>query len=78
MIEGTVFFKLANVGSKSEGVYPFFLTKNQTILRVWKKDDFSLNGIALKPYEGKHVVIRGEMDENNIFLISDIEELEKQ
>jgi len=74
MIEGTIIFKLANVGSKSEGVYPYLVSDSGEIFKIWKKGDISIDATALQPYDGKKVILTGEMSENDIFLINSVEE----
>ena len=75
MYEGIIVFKKINVGSKSEGLRPFLYLGKGSFLEVWKKDDNSLYGTALMPFDGKSVVVKGENDEfSGIFVINEITE----
>lgn len=72
---GTIVFQLKNIGSKSEGLSPFLYEGKGSFLKVWKDGDCSLIGEDLMPYDGKRVVIEGEIDEDyGIFLIENIQE----
>ena len=72
-MKGIVVFMLSNVGSKSEGVFPFLYLKNGEFLRIWLYDDYSVFGDKLKEFDAKYVSIEGETNENGTFVISSIE-----
>ncbi len=72
---GTIVFQIINTGSKSEGLHPFLYEGNGEFLKVWLEDDCSFEGDALKPYDGKSVIIEGALDEEvDIFIIENIQE----
>jgi hypothetical protein len=72
---GTIVFQLINIGSKSEGLHPFLYEGKGEFLKVWLEEDCSFEGDALKPYDGKSVIIEGALDEEiDIFIIENIQE----
>ena len=72
---GTIVFQLINIGSKSEGLHPFLYEGKGAFLKVWLEEDCSFEGDALKPYDGKSVIIEGALDEEiDIFIIENIQE----
>lgn len=74
MLNGTIVFKLTNIGSKSEGLRPFLYLGNGVFEQVWLVDDVSLDGSELRLYDTKKVSVTGEYTQQNIFLIQSIEE----
>lgn len=73
--EGTVVYKLINVGSKSERLTPFLYEGDGQFLKIWKPGDPSLFGDCLKKFDGKHITLQGEINEYDVFLIETIEEV---
>ena len=73
--EGTVVYKLINVGSKSERLTPFLYEGNGQFLKIWMHGDSSLFSDYLKKYDGKHITLLGEINEYDVFLIETIEEV---
>lgn len=67
-MKGTVVFRPSNVGSKSQGVFPFLYLGNANFVRIWKTDDISFEGNLLKPFDGKYVELQGAFDEHEVFL----------
>lgn len=72
MLQGIIIFKLTNIGTKSEGIRPFLYSGNGSFQRVWIKGDYSLNGRMLAEYDGKTVSLEGELNEYDIFCITQI------
>ena len=75
MIKGTVVFQLANVGSKSEGVYPFLCLEDGKLVKLALKGDNPFENTTLKEYDGKTVAIEGDFNENGKFIATAIEEI---
>lgn len=75
MLEGIIIFKLLNAESKSEAIRPFIYLGRGRFTEVWMRDDYSISGDMLIPYDGKTVAIEGEKDEDyGIFVIEKISE----
>ena len=75
MIKGTVVFQLANVGSKSEGVYPFLCLEDGKLVKLALKGDNPFENTTLKEYDGKTVAIEGDFNENGKLIATAIEEI---
>ena len=75
MIKGTVVFQLANVGSKSEGVYPFLSLEDGKLVKLALKGDNPFENTALKEFDGKTVAIEGDFNENGKLIATAIEEI---
>ena len=75
MIKGTVVFKLASVGSKSEGVYPFLSLEDGKLVKIALKGDNPFENTALKAYDGKTVALEGDFNENGKFIATAVEEI---
>lgn len=73
-MKGIVVFQLANKKSKSEGVFPYLYIGDGDFLKIRLENDRSFDGAGLKPYDSKTVVVEGELNENNVFMISSIKE----
>lgn len=76
MLEGIVVFKLANVGSKSEGIRPFLYCGEGAFVEIWKDGDLSLDGAALREYDGKRVSLCGAYNEYEVYIIKIISEIQ--
>ena len=72
--EGIVIFHLSGIGSRSEHVRPFLYLGNANFQKIWKKGDSSFTGTSLIKYDGKRVIVTGEVDEYDILVIETIEE----
>ncbi len=78
MIKGTVIFQMANIGSKSEGCYPFLRLEDGTLLKIAMAGDNPFENTALRPYDQKTVVLEGEKNENGKFIATSIECVEEE
>ena len=76
MLKGKVAFKLAEIGSKSEGMYPFLELDGGDSVRIRMTDDNPFENAVLREYEGMTVEAEGEYNENNIFVAKAITKLE--
>lgn len=76
MLKGTIAFKLAEIGSKSEGTYPFLELENGDSVRIRMTDDNPFENSALREYEGMTVEVEGEYNENKIFIAKAVTKLE--
>lgn len=72
---GTVVFLKTNLGSKSEGVFPFLYQDQDRITKIRLQNDNPFENRGLRPFDGKAVEIRGSAGRGNIFLISEIRPL---
>lgn len=70
--EGVIVYHSTNLGTKSAGKHPFLYRGNGEFLRIWKKGDYSFEGDGLKSYDQQAVVIKGSVDENDIFIVEEI------
>ena len=75
MIKGKVIFQMANVGSKSEGCYPFLRLEDGKLVRLMLEGDNPFENSGLRVYDGKDVALEGEFNENGRFIAVKIEEL---
>lgn len=74
VLEGTVIFKLANEGSKSESKLPFLQVLEDGLekeIPLYLKNSNPFENNKLKEYEGKSVKIEG-YEKNGTFVISQI------
>ena len=74
MIKGTVIFQTANIGSKSEGCYPFLRMEDGTTVRISLQGDNPFENTTLKSYDLKQVMLEGEFNENGKFIATEIKE----
>ncbi len=72
-MEGIIMFMLENKQSKSEMVAPFLYQGQGQFVRVRMKEENPFENNTLQAYDGKMVVLNGEMDDD-LFLISEISE----
>lgn len=72
ILNGTVFFKKVDEGSKSERFQPF-LKMDDADVRLFLDDSNPFENNQLKAYEGKVVRARGAF-KNDVFIIDSIEE----
>ena len=72
MLKGTIVFRLTNVGTKSEGKFPFLECEGGELIRVWKAGDISFEGSDFMPYDGMSVILSGEYNENGIFVADSV------
>ena len=56
---GTVVFLLSNIGTKSEGVFPFLYVNQNTKYKLHLRGDDSFEERGLFPYDGKRVKVSG-------------------
>ena len=68
MLEGTIVFRLSNVGSKSEGVYPYIESENEIYTKIRLKGENPFENAVLKEHEGKKVSIEGSYNDNKTFI----------
>ena len=73
-LNGIVVFRLSGIGTRSEGIRPFLYLGKAVYRKIWKAEDTSLNGVELMAYDSKHVIVHGEVDEYDIFIIEKVEE----
>lgn len=64
--DGVIIFLKQNLGSKSEGVYPYLYSNIGECIRVFKDGDNPFTNDYFKPYDSKRVKIIGEMMDSYI------------
>lgn len=74
IIKGTLLFQKANLGSKSEGIYPFIVTEDGERFRVTLVGDNPFENSILKTYESKKVILDGDFNENGKLIATKIED----
>jgi hypothetical protein len=74
MIKGTVIFQMANIGSKSEGCYPFLRMEDGKMVKLALLGDNPFENTTLRGYDLKKVVLEGEFNENGKFIATSIAE----
>ncbi|MBO5851330.1 MAG: hypothetical protein J6R29_03240 [Clostridia bacterium] len=76
MLQGIIVLRSANEQSKSAGVFPYLKLDNGDFIKIRKVKDNPFENDCLKEYEGKAVVLQGEYNENNTFMVTEISEVE--
>ena len=74
-VKGKIVFQLANVGSKSEGIYPFLLKEDGSQIKIAFLGDNPFENPTLREYESKDVVLEGEFNEYRKFIAETIEKI---
>ena len=74
-LKGTVVFNYANVGSQSEGIYPFIYNDYASFIMIYMVDDNPFENNSLKPYDGKKVIIKGDYNDYGTFVVEEINEV---
>ena len=75
MLKGKIIFMNANVGSKSEGRFPFLELEDGKIVMIILENDNPFENTALVEFEDKLVEAEGEFNENNTFIATEVKEL---
>lgn len=75
-LTGTIIFKMANVGSKSENLDPFLYVNKENCTPIWRKGDNPFENKGFDEYDGKKVTVSGEMG-NTKFTVETIRLVEE-
>ncbi|MBR2341356.1 MAG: hypothetical protein IKA72_02990 [Clostridia bacterium] len=75
MMKGKIVFELTNVGSKSQGEFPFLVVEEGKKIKIGFRGDNPFEQPTLHLYEGKDVVVEGEFNENGKFIATSISEV---
>ncbi len=75
-LTGVVVFRKVNVGSKSEGCFPFLQTEDGELVRLAKTGDDSFEQLSLLPFDGKQVTVVGTTNEFDVFCVQEINEIQ--
>ena len=75
-MKGTVVFRDANKGSKSEGKFPYLELENGELVKVKLKGDNPFTNAKLKAFSDSLVEAEGEYNDNKTFIITEISKLE--
>ncbi len=71
-LKGIVIFKLANKGSMSENINPYLYVSKGKFIKIYFENDNPFENKVLDEFDGKYVLLDGEYDEYNTFVISKI------
>ena len=69
---GTIVFLPANIGSKSEGMFPRLYMNQEMVVKILFKDDNPFENTTLRAYDGQRVKAFGKRKPNGTFLIEKI------
>lgn len=75
MLQGKIVMRSANEQSKSAGVFPYLELDNGELVKIRKVKDNPFENDNLKQYQDKFVVLQGEYNENNTFMVTEIAEV---
>lgn len=78
MYKGIIVFMLCDEKSKSECLQPFLYLGEGKFIRVWKKGDNPFEHASFQSFDGKQVMLIGELDENDEFCVTEIQEINTQ
>lgn len=59
VLRGVIMFMPSNVGSKSEGIFPFLYVNHNQIIPIHFFKDNPFTNDSLREYDGKYVEIKG-------------------
>lgn len=74
-LKGKIVFVEANLGSKSEGCYPYIELETGDRAKIFALNDNPFTNNILNGYEGKTVEAEGEFNENCTFIAEVINEV---
>ena len=77
-LEGVVVFKLANKGSHSENINPYLYLGNGEFKKIFFEGDNPFENKTLKKYDSMRVVVSGDYDDYNTFVITTINRQKEQ
>ena len=77
-LKGIVIFKLANKGSFSENINPYLYKGQGEFVKIYKEGDNPFENSTLEKFDGKNVIINGEYDEYQTFVINQIDLLKDE
>lgn len=72
MITGKVVFVLTDVGSKSEGEYPFVELGKGKKVKIYLSGDDPFGNGGMREYEGKYISAEGEYNEYGTFVAKSV------
>lgn len=75
MLKGKIVFLKANLGSKSEGEFPYIQLENGENVKIFVESDNPFENDVLSDYEGKTVEAEGEFNENGTFIATELKEI---
>ena len=69
-MKGIVIFKEANKNSKSEGVFPYLYVGEGKFVKIRLQNANPFENNELSKYDSKSVVVEGEYNDNDTFIVS--------
>lgn len=72
VLRGTIIYLRANVGSKSEGVYPCLYLDRNTMIKIFKEGDDPIGNHGFDEFDGKLVDLKGSLGRSNFFIVKEI------
>ena len=70
-LKGTVIFRLANVGSQSEGVFPYLYVGDAEFIKIYVIDDNPFENELLKKYDGVLIEAEGDYNDYGTFVMEE-------
>ena len=72
VLEGTIVYKVDDIGSKSEGVKPFLYINKSSWVKLYREGDNPFENKGFDEYDGMAVVVKGNTGKNGVFVVDDI------
>ncbi len=77
MIKGRIFFERAEIGSRSEWVYPFIELEDGESYKILVEDESPFDSPTLRQFDGKIVEAEGEFSDSGAFIATEVREVEE-
>ena len=71
-MKGIVVFKSANNRSKSEGCFPYLYLGNGEFVKIRMRNENPFENTLLKEFDCKTVMLEGEYNDTDTFIVSSI------
>lgn len=75
MIKGRIYFERAEIGSRSEWVYPFIELDDGESHKILVEDENPFESATLRQLEGKIVEAEGEFSDSGAFIATEVREI---
>ena len=75
MLQGILIFQYTNVGSRSEGYFPYLYLGYGNMVKVAYVKDAPFTNAILREYDGKPMAFEGHFNDNNTFIAKSFTEL---
>ena len=78
MVKGRIYFERAEIGSRSEWVYPFIELEDGESYKILMEDESPFENATLRRFDGKTVEAEGEFSDSGAFIACEIREVESE